>query len=257
MSAREAPLDPALFAEGPARDGRFTVKERWRECDNLPEGHPEKEIEFLHRQMNEEVNGLENSARCLADFPEADWELRMHIARQCADEARHVLMFRRVYERRGGRIGRYPVLNFQYRIIARIDHLIGRLAVQNRTFEAEGIDAIRAGVDESRARGDGELEDLFDAQLADEITHVRFANAWIRRRVKEEPRNALLIARSVAEAAKAFNQVIGDEGQTGVRYQVAREVRLEAGFLPDEVRIADEAVKARRLGCESGRQAGG
>ena len=58
---------------------------------NFPEDHPEHLPEFLHRQMNEEVNSLEIAARNLADFPDADWELRLAIARQCWDEARHVV----------------------------------------------------------------------------------------------------------------------------------------------------------------------
>jgi len=65
-------LDPELFGEEPARDERFKVVTCWEECHNLPEGHPEKEREFFHRQLNEEINGLENSARCLTDFPTAD-----------------------------------------------------------------------------------------------------------------------------------------------------------------------------------------
>src|SRR6185369_848131 len=109
-------LDPALFAKPPARGARVTVAERWIECANLPEGDPRREIEFFHRQMNEEVDSLECCASYLRDFPEADWALRLGLARQCADEARHAGMFRRIYEARGGRLGQYPVLNFQYRI---------------------------------------------------------------------------------------------------------------------------------------------
>jgi hypothetical protein len=60
--------DPALFAPGPARDARFDVKERWVDCANFPAGHPKQTVEFLHRQMNEEVDSLESSARNLADF---------------------------------------------------------------------------------------------------------------------------------------------------------------------------------------------
>ena len=32
--------------------------------------HPEKPLEFFHRQMNEELNVLENAARSLAQFPD-------------------------------------------------------------------------------------------------------------------------------------------------------------------------------------------
>lgn len=241
--------DPELFVENPARDARFTVVDRWEECVNLPDGHPEKETEFLHRQMNEEINGLENSARCLTDFPGADWDLRMRIARQCADEARHVTMFRRLCEERGGRVGRYPVMNFQYRIINRIESLEGRLAVQNRTFEAEGLDAIRFGIGDSRRRGNAAMESLLDAQLADEIGHVRYANEWIRRAVARSPGVAMTIARALARASEAFGRVMGRKGGQVVKYLVDREGRLEAGFSHEEVREADRLARARRRGA--------
>jgi uncharacterized ferritin-like protein (DUF455 family) len=240
--------DPALYVDNPARDGRFTVVDRWEECVNLPDDHPEKGVEFLHRQMNEEINGLENSARCLADFPDADWDLRLCIARQCADEARHVEMFRRLCEARGGAVGRYPVMNFQYRIISRLESLAGRLAVQNRTFEAEGLDAIGYGIDDCRDRGDTGMAAMLDAQLADEIGHVRYANEWLRAEVKRSPRTAMDVVRSIGRAASAFQRVVGEKGGQVVKYLVAPEGRLEAGFSPDEVRAAAESVRARRRG---------
>ena len=158
-------LDPALFAPTPARESCFDVKERWRDCINLPPEHPRKAVEFLHRQMNEEIDSLEVSGRNLADFPETDWDLCMSIAHQCADEARHVGMFRRLCEQRGGHLGEYPVLNFQYRIITKIPTLIGRLAVQNRSFEAEGLDAIAFGIQAARDQGDTSLVALYEARL--------------------------------------------------------------------------------------------
>ncbi len=159
MSSAGSPtLDPSLFAESPARDERFTVAARWVECANFPQGHPLRTIEFLHRQMNEEIDSLECSAANLRDFPDAAWDLRMNLARQCADEGRHAAMFRRLFERRGGQVGQYPVLNFQYRIVAHIRSLVGRLAIQNRSFEAGGLDAIAYGISQARRgrrRGDG------------------------------------------------------------------------------------------------------
>ena len=50
------------FAPGPARDSRFVVKEKYADCLNLPATHPDRDLEFFHRQMNEEINGLENAA---------------------------------------------------------------------------------------------------------------------------------------------------------------------------------------------------
>ncbi len=227
-------LDPRLFADGPARDARFTVREVWSEMTNLAEDDPRAMAEFLHRQMNEEVNGLEIAARNLADFPDADWELRLAIARQCADEARHVDMFRRCFEARGGRVGEHPILNFQYRITTRIESLLGRLAVQNRSFEAAGIDAIQDGIAQA---AEPDLRELLDAQLADEIQHVRYANHWTAVLAERGgARAAFELARAVGQANRALAIVAGG---AMVRYPVDAELRREAGFSDGEI----EAVK--------------
>ena len=226
-------LAPALFAENPERDSRFTVKTLWRDMVNLRHDHPDVGIEFLHRQLNEELNSLEIAARNLVDFPEEEWELRLAIARQCADEARHAIAFRRLLESRGGKIGQYPVLNFQYRIVTSIASLIGRLAVANRSFEAAGIDAIQDGIDSSRRKDDAEFMALFEAQLADEVQHVRFANVWVKRLIERDGARAVMaLAQAVAHADQAFKQIVGEDI---VIYPVAGELRREAGFDEGEI----------------------
>ena len=200
-------------------------------------GDPRRAVEFLHRQMNEEVDSLESSARNLCDFPNEDWEVRMHLARQCADEARHARMFRRLFEKRGGVVGQYPVLNFQYRIITQFDNLAARLAIQNRSFEAGGLDAITAGIEDARRDGDPELAELYEAQIADEISHVRFANEWIRKLSEKNPANLMRIAQAMKTASAAFVAVMGKEGTEGVNYPADREGRLEAGFTREEIEL--------------------
>jgi uncharacterized ferritin-like protein (DUF455 family) len=234
------PLTAELFAENPARDSRFTVKDRWIECPNLPQGHPHHQLEFFQRQMNEEVNSIEASARCLTDFPDAEWELRLQLARQCADESRHALMYRRMVEARGGYVGQFPVLNFQYRIITKRSALIERLAIQNRSFEAGGIDAIKFGIAAAREAGDHAVGDMYEAQLADEINHVRFANKWIRSWIQKDKRCLLAIGSALTATSIAFAEVMGSEGTDGVSYPIDAAGRLDAGFTPDEVRVAVE-----------------
>lgn len=242
----ESEFDQNLFASGPTRDGRFQVVDRWAECANFPEGDPRKRLDFLHRQMNEEVNSMENAARSLVDFADADWNIRMSIARQCADEGRHVIAFKRALENRGGQVGEYPVMNFQYRIITNIQTLVGRLAVQNRQFEAEGVDAVEPEIASCRENRDMELADLFDAQLADEICHVRFANDYIARIAKESPRSVMDVGRAMDYARKPFLQVMGQQAMDGVKYSTNQKGRLEAGFNPEEVRVAAEYRAAKQ-----------
>jgi len=245
-SQSESEFDQNLFASGPARDDRFEVVDRWAECASFPEGDRRKRLDFLHRQMNEEVNSMENAARSLVDFPDADWNIRLSIARQCADEGRHVIAFKRALENRGGRVGEYPVMNFQFRIITKIQTLVGRLAVQNRQFEAEGVDAVEPEIASCRENGDTELADLFDAQLADEICHVRFANNYIARMAKDSPRSVMDVGRAMDYAHKPFRQVMGQEAMESVKYLTNEKGRLEAGFNPEEVRAAAEYRAARQ-----------
>ena len=239
-------MNTALFAADPARDERFVVKERWIDCDNLPGEHPLHRLQFFHRQMNEEVDSLEASAQALVDFPDAAWALRLELARQCADEARHAVAYRAQVERRGGHVGQFPVLNFQYRIITARGDLISRLVIQNRSFEAGGLDAIAYGVDEARKLGDYELADFYEAQLADEISHVRFANEWIRKALKDDPRTLLRMGVSLNAAAQAFRQVMGTEGTEGADYPAAVQARLDAGFTEEEVRQAQDMANRVR-----------
>jgi uncharacterized ferritin-like protein (DUF455 family) len=147
-------------------------------------------------------------------------------------------MFRRCFERRGGRIGEYPVLNFQYRITTHIHSLVGRLAVQNRSFEAAGIDAIQDAIRNTRESGERDLVELFDTQLADEVQHVRYANAWIPKLAEREgPRGTFDVARAVTQASEAFRVVVGE---AVVRYPVAEEIRREAGFNDAEIQVVKE-----------------
>lgn len=228
-------LEPACFAEPAARDERFTVVDVWADCVNFPDDHPEKAQEFFHRQMNEEAAVLENAARSLWQFPEADWELRMWLARQCADEARHAENYRRIFVSRGGRVGAYPVLTFQYRILGRVETLIGRLAVQNRTFEADGLDAVTHAISEARDSGDLELAAMYDAQQADEIVHIRFANEWIKAEIARNPRALIAMGSALALAARGFQQTFDHGGSRVSKYGVAEELRAQAGFSSGEI----------------------
>jgi len=91
-----------LFGDRPSRDSRFEVRELWREMANLPHDHPDVGLEFLLRQLNEELNAMEIAARNLVDFPDEDWGLRMALARQCSDEARHAVGKRKPQPQQAG-----------------------------------------------------------------------------------------------------------------------------------------------------------
>jgi uncharacterized ferritin-like protein (DUF455 family) len=238
--------DPALFGEGPARDARFTVVDQWADCMNLPESDPEHEMEFYHRQMNEELNVLENCARNLVEFRDVEWSIRKGIARQAADEARHTATYKRLYESRGGEIGRYPVMNFQYKILGKIDNLAGRFAAQNRTFEADGLDAVTVAIEEAKAAGDTEVQAMYEIQQADEVLHVQYANAWIWKQVAQDPGVVMQVVRGVSQALEGLAWVTARGGGDVTKYPMAVEERIEAGFSRAEAELAYEKNEQRR-----------
>ena len=142
------------------------------------------------------------------------------------------------WKQRGGRLGQFPVINFQYRIMMAIPSLIGRLAVANRSFEASGIDAITDGMNSDTRKDDAEFIALFDQQLADEVQHVRFANVWIKKLVGEEgPRTMMALARGDRAGRQGLQA--NRRRQTicslsGVRKTFAARL----GFTEDEIQIA-------------------
>ena len=71
---------------------------------------------------------------------------------------------------------------------------------------------------------------------------MRFANEWIRRLIRDDPRNVLRMGTAMTAAAKAFKQVMGSEGTEGVSYPTDRQARLEAGFTAEEVDMAVQAA---------------
>jgi hypothetical protein len=83
-------------------------------------------------------------------------------------------------------------------------------------------------------------------QVADERMHVRFANEWIKASVKKEPRLILDVARALTLGSRAFAWVFGEGGSDVTKYPVAEVERLQAGFDPEEVRVAAEMSRSRR-----------
>ena len=192
--------------KGPAREACFRVVEENTalEARADPAVEPGKDMcdanrrNKLHTHMHNEMQSIEIAAQCLVDFPEAAWELRMELARQCWDESRHArLLYRRLREL-GGRKVEFPVMHFEWSITCLQDSLAARLAIQNRTFEGGEIDILKVDAQMWRDGGDAVTADLIEGILSDELHHVRFANRWLKRLAKENPANLLKVVKGLA-----------------------------------------------------------
>jgi uncharacterized ferritin-like protein (DUF455 family) len=202
----------------PAREACFTVVRRDAEMHSYASDSDVARRELLHRHMSNEITSLDIAAQCLAEFPDAAWELRLELARQSWDEARHVTALHQRLRELGGRKGEFPVSVFEWNVTCALPTLAGRLATQNRTLEAGAMDVVGGLVRDARAAADPETAEVLDGILADEVQHVRFANRWIQRFVREEPRTLMAVASAVrflAQANAAFQSKAGEVNPVG------------------------------------------
>jgi uncharacterized ferritin-like protein (DUF455 family) len=190
----------------PAREACFNVVTDQLQMSRLKEGSPEHRREILHSNINEEIQSLEIAAQTLVDFPDSEWEMRMHLARQGWDEVRHAALFHRRLKELGGYKGEFPVINQEWGVVCMFDSLAARLAVQNRLFEGGSLDVLgESATIWSEQWGDHESGAIFDGIVADEVEHPRFANDWLMRQKNENPR-ALLKAVAGMSAVKVWSE---------------------------------------------------
>jgi len=182
----------------PAREPCFTIVHLHHDVPDAGNETVEARQMRAHREYNQEVQTLEVAALCLVDFPDAPWELRMELARQCWDEARHAELSLRHLEGLGGWKGMFPIANLDWSVVAMLDSLPARLAVQHRTFEAGSLDIEIAAVPMLYDMGHDGHAEMTDAIEADEVQHVRFANEWLKRLTDAQPRAVLQVAAAMA-----------------------------------------------------------
>jgi len=247
-SQRKKVLGVTLCTD-PVREACFKVVERDSEMMEWEDGLSEiARREKLHRHMNNETGAMEIAAQLLVDFPETPWELRMELARQCADESRHVLSLLRRLAELGGRKGEFPVANFEWCITNLCDTMAARLAIQNRTFEAGQMDLLGTLRNIWRAVGDERTAEVLEHILADEVNHVRFANRWIRKLAQENKLVLFKVAmamRMFADANAALAPRTGEVNAAGEdlsfkahsHIDINVDDRRNADFTDDEIEV--------------------
>jgi len=206
-------LGHLTLRQPPARDSCFTVVLRDSEMHEHAGSDPRALRETVHRHMSNEITSLDIAAQCLAEFPDAPWELRLELARQCWDESRHVQVLHRRLRELGGHKGEFPISTFEWNVTCALDSLAGRLATQNRTFEAGAMDVVGSLAPAVRGGGDAQTAEVLDGILADEIHHVRFANRWIKAMVAQDRRVLLKVASAVRFLAEVNAALQSKEGE--------------------------------------------
>ena len=246
----------------PAREPCFRVVHRHTELMDLDGMGPAARRQRLHRHMHNEMQNLEISAQTLADFPDAPWELRLQLARQCWDEARHTELVHRRLLAHGGHKGEFPVMNYEWAVVCAMASLPARFTLQNRTFEAGEMDLFLQLQQQWRAAGDAATAAVYDGILADEVQHVRYANRWLQQACRQQPRTVFEVAKAIRflqQVTAAMAPQPGDVNAAGV--DLGAWTHLDVMTNVDDRRLAEftdaevaELLRREGFGSLAGKQ---
>jgi len=188
----------------------------------------------MHGIFVGELQALEGAARSLWDFPEAPWEFKMNMARQCWDEGRHVQIFEKLLTHLGGEVGMFPESTFLFEAACSEDPAM-RVAGVNRGLEGLACDVFRDMIRYAEKTDDEVMKQAVDYVLADEITHVRFGSEWVREFTKDSPEHLERAQEFRREVDRRFSFGGARSDREDAAIPIAWEDRVEAGFSQEEL----------------------
>ncbi len=205
---------------------------------------------LMHGIFVGEIQALEGAGRTCWDFDtgdardEAPFALKLDMARQCWDEARHCEISVKLSDWMGTEIGEFSEGAFLYAAACNPDPVL-RLTGVNRALEGLAIDVFNTMREFGEIAGDPVLEFCEDWMLADEVTHVKMGSDWLRRLTADDPerRKDALEFQKIVDKLFSLGGFRSDEDDSPVK--LARRFRELAGFDDAEIdEIADLASQA-------------
>lgn len=178
FTRRCAPLDrpvveaPFWFSDTP-EDFReaYHVEDEWS-----LEGFRHK----FHQLLYGEVETTDRMGKMIAEFPELPWEMRMELAHQMWDEARHIEIVAKACEEELGATLGYGPWPLAWWWMQNETDPLRRISVTNAWAEANLMNTLRQWRIQAEKRGFTRIAELADYLQADELTHVKLATHWVR-----------------------------------------------------------------------------
>jgi uncharacterized ferritin-like protein (DUF455 family) len=249
-----------IAPESLARDSRFhriTTVERFsdprplldeRKMDPEALDVPDRARRQMHGIFVGEIQALEGAGRTAWDYDspaQVPFALKLDMARQCWDEARHCEISSKLNEHMGIEVGEYAEAVTLFEAACHDDPVF-RLAGVNRALEGLAIDVFTTMREFGQAMDDPVLEFCEDWMLADEVTHVKMGSTWLRAVTEGDPdrrARALEFQRTV-DSLFNFRGLRGEGQEASIR--LARRFRELAGFSTEEIdEIASMADRDR------------
>jgi uncharacterized ferritin-like protein (DUF455 family) len=216
---------------------------------------------LMHGIFTGEIQALEGAGRTCFDFTtgpgaaEVPFAMKLDMARQCWDEARHCEISIKLGDHMGTAIGEFSESTFLYEAACNADPAF-RLCGVNRALEGLAIDVFNQMREFGRLAGDPVLEFCEDWMLADEVTHVKMGSDWLRRLTEHDPdrRARALEFQKVVDKLFSAGGFRSDSDDSPVN--LARQFREMAGFTEAEVdEVAELARQSLTEAAETRREA--
>ena len=248
--ANRAAASPRPDGAGSGRPQRFTPEDK---------AAPEAARSLMHGIFMGEIQALEAAGRTAFDFEagtDVPFQLKLDMARQCWDEARHVEISVKLTEWMGTEIGEFAESTFLYEAACNRDPAM-RLTGVNRALEGLAIDVFNTMKAFGEKSGDPVMTFCEDWMLADEVTHVKMGSDWLRKLTENDPerRARALEFQRVVDKLFSLGGQRSDRDDSPVR--LARRFRELAGFTTEEIDeiagLAEEAAAdvQRRLAANA------
>ncbi len=221
---------------------------------------PDAARALMHGIFVGEIQALEGAGRTCWDFevgagngegvPEVPFELKLDMARQCWDEARHCEISIKLSNHMGTELGEFSENTFLYEAACNPDPVL-RLTGVNRALEGLAIDVFNTMREFGDIAGDPVLEFCEDWMLADEVTHVKMGSDWLRKlTANDKPRQERALEfQRVVDKLFSLGGFRGEEEDSPVR--LARRFRELAGFEEEEMDTLAEIAKEAREEMEA------
>jgi uncharacterized ferritin-like protein (DUF455 family) len=216
---------------------------------------PDAARALMHGIFVGEIQALEGAGRTCWDFEvgtgngegikEIPFELKLDMARQCWDEARHCEISIKLSAHMGTELGEFSESPFLYEAACNPDPVL-RLTGVNRALEGLAIDVFNTMREFGDIAGDPILEFCEDWMLADEVTHVKMGSDWLRRlTANDKPRQERALEfQRVVDKLFSLGGFRGEEDDSPVR--LARRFRELAGFEEAEMDTLAEVAREAR-----------
>jgi len=167
----------------------------------------------FHQLLYGEVETTDRTGKMLAEFPELPWPMRMELAHQMWDEARHIeIVAKAVEDELGGELG-YGPWSLLWWWMQNDPDPLKRLTVTNSWAEANLMQTLREWRQEATARGYTRIAELSDYLQADERTHVMLGTDWIRELTADDPEHLAELVSWGRQAIDKMNAFWADSGK--------------------------------------------